>query len=200
MDKTDEGREESKSNPIQWFLLVVLIPVLFAVTVALIVSTVAGVNVFEAAKEFGEKVPVFSNIFSKDSEDDIDQLEKDRIELEGQIKNREAKIDQLQSKLENQDKEMERAQLEKERLLQEIDELSAIQEDSKRAFKDIVRTYETLSAKKAAPIISQMNEVEALRILTTIKPEALASLLEEMEPAKAAQFTELLTNESHTGD
>jgi flagellar motility protein MotE (MotC chaperone) len=200
MDKTVEGREESKTNPIQWFLLVVLIPVLFAVTVALIVSTVAGVNVFEAAKEFGEKVPVLSNILSKDSEDDIVQLEKDRIELEGQIKDREAKIDQLHSKLENQDKEMERAQLEKERLLQEIDELNAIQEDSKRAFKDIVRTYETLSAKKAAPIISQMSEVEALRILTTIKPEALASLLEEMEPAKAAQFTELLTNESHTGD
>lgn len=198
MNKTVEGSEEKKNNPIQWFLLVVLIPVLFAVTVALIVSTVAGVNVFEAAKEYGDKIPVLGNILSKDNEEDIVQFEKERIDLEGQIKDREAKIDQLKSKLENQDKEMERTQLEQERLLKEIDDLQAIQEKSKRAFKDIVRTYETLSAKKAAPIISQMNEVEALRILTTIKPESLASLLEEMEPTKAAQFTELLTNESNS--
>jgi flagellar motility protein MotE (MotC chaperone) len=91
---------------------------------------------------------------------------------------------------------MEKFQLEKDRLLQEIDDLQAIQAENKRAFKDIVRTYETLSAKKAAPIITKMTNDEALKILTNIKAETLAGILENMQPEDAAKYTQLLTNVS----
>lgn len=48
--------EESKISKFQWFL-VIFIPLIFAVTVALIVLTVAGVNVADKAKEMSAKIP-----------------------------------------------------------------------------------------------------------------------------------------------
>lgn len=196
MDNEFQDKDEKRQSPFQWFLLVFLIPIMFAIVVTLIVTTVAGINVFDVAEEHGGKIPLIGGLFNQDEQKALAEFEKERIDLEGQIKDREAKIEQLQAKLENKDKDIEKARLEKERLLQEIDDLNAIQEENKRAFKDIVRTYETLSAKKAAPIISQMKDEEALKILTNVSAETLAKIMENLEPEKAAKYTQLMTNES----
>ncbi|SFA74036.1 MULTISPECIES: MotE family protein [unclassified Bacillus (in: firmicutes)] len=196
MENGFQDKDENRQSPIQWFLLVILIPIMFAIVVTLIVTTVAGINVFDVAKEHGAKIPLIGGLFDQDEQKALAEFEKERIDLEGQIKDREAKIEQLQSKLENKDKDIEKARLERDRLLQEIDDLNAIQEENKRAFKDIVRTYETLSAKKAAPIITQMKDEEALKILTNVSAETLASIMENMEPDQAAKYTQLMTNES----
>nr|WP_281064436.1 hypothetical protein [Cytobacillus eiseniae] len=68
-----------------------------------------------------------------------------------------------------------------------------MKDENKRAFKDIVKTYETISAKKAAPILAQMTEEEAIQILTNLKSDTLAAIMEKMEPEDAARYTELLT-------
>ncbi|WML49280.1 MotE family protein [Neobacillus sp. PS3-34] len=200
MVKTLEEKETSKYSPFQWFIFVVFIPLLFAITVGLVVMTFAGINVFEAAKEYGSKLPIISNVFDESSTKSTKQYEKDLMGLEGQIKDREAKIEQLKNQMEDKDRNIDRDQLEKERLQQEIDNLLAIQEDNKRAFKDIIRTYETMSVKKSAPIISKMSDEQALKILTNIKPETLAGIMENMQPAQAARFTELLTNQNENTD
>lgn len=195
MEKIFEEQEEKKYGRLQWFLYVVVIPMLFALVVALIVMTFAGINVFDAAKEYGKKIPVVSNIFNNENSKSITEIEQTMVELEGEIKDKEAKISRLESQMQNKDQEIERLKLEKKRLERQIDELAAIQEENKRAFKDIVRTYETMSAKKAAPIITKMKNEEALKILTNIKADTLASIMENMSPEEAAKYTELLTNE-----
>ena len=53
-----------------------------------------------------------------------------------------------------------------------------------------------MSAKKAAPIIESMNENDAMTILSSLKSDTLAGLLENMSPDVAAKFTTLLTNNS----
>ena len=75
--------------------------------------------------------------------------------------------------------------------------MTAIQEENKRAFREIVKTYETMSAKSAAPIISNMDTSEAVKILTNIKPESLAAIMEKLPAEEAAKYTELLTNETN---
>lgn len=196
MDKAVEQKEEKKYNRFQWFLMAFLIPLIFAVAVALIVMTFSGVNVFEKSKEIAEKIPVVSGWVENKKEPSTEEIEKEMIDLEAEVKDKEAELDQIETKMGNKDQEIERLQLEKGQLELQIDELTAIQEENKRAFKDIVRTYETMSAKKAAPIISKMSDAEALKILTNIKAETLAAIMENMSPEDAAKFTGLLTNES----
>ncbi|MDZ5473480.1 MotE family protein [Bacillus sp. 31A1R] len=191
----EQEQTEKKFNKFQWFLFVVLIPLLFAITLGLIVATVAGINVFETSKEYGQKLPFVSSLFKEEEVKSVEEFEKNIISLEAQIKDREAKIEQLELEIDGKVKEVERGKLEKEQLQIQIDELLSIQEENKRAFKDIVKTYETMSAKKAAPIIAEMTDKEALKILSNLKADTLASVLENMDAAKAAKYTEKLTNE-----
>ncbi|MGG0718831.1 hypothetical protein ABE096_14705 [Robertmurraya massiliosenegalensis] len=195
MAKTAEKIVEKKANKFQWFLYTGLIPLLFLVVVMLIVFSVAGINVFEKAKEYSQKVPFLSEMINEEPNQTMEELEANTIELEGQIQDKEAQIEKLQTELEGKDTEIERTNLEIEQLQMQIDELLAIQDENKRAFKDIVKTYETMSAKKAAPIISQMQEQEALQILSSIKSDNLAAIMENLQPEEAAKYTELLTNE-----
>ena len=54
-----------------------------------------------------------------------------------------------------------------------------------------------MSAKKAAPIITGMEDREAITILSNLKPDILASILENMSPLNiAAKYTTILTNNS----
>lgn len=193
MDKVLEEKESGKKSKFQSFIFLVFIPLLFAITVALIVMTILGVNVFEVTKEYSQKIPFISSAFNEESPKTVDGLESKMIELEAEIKDREAKISKLESELEGKDEEISQIQLEKESLEEEVKELTAMKEENKRAFKDIIKTYETISAKKAAPILSQMSEDEALQILSSIKADSLAAIMEKMAPEDAARYTELLS-------
>ena len=151
----------------------------------------------EKAKEYSEKIPFLSS-------DEEGKQRKQRTirngskltELKAEVKVREAAIADLQTNLEGKDQEIEKLELEKEQLEMQIDEFNyGKQTDNKREFKEIVKTYETMSAKKAAPIITQMNDNEALEILSHLKPDTLAAIMEQMNATDAAKFTTLLTKQ-----
>jgi flagellar motility protein MotE (MotC chaperone) len=188
-----EEKQEKKGKSFLWFLYVVFIPLLFAVTVAIIVFSIAGVNVMDVAKDFGQKIPIVGSLVQKDHQNASKSNDKYAIELQGQIKDREAEISQLQTQIDSRNKDIQRAQLENSRLQKEIDDMAASQAESKRALKDIIKTYETMSAKKAAPIITQMSDKEALKILSSLKPDILAAIMENMNSNDAAKYTQLLT-------
>ncbi|WP_079508430.1 MotE family protein [Mesobacillus jeotgali] len=196
MAQSMEEKESQHESKFQGFLLVVAIPILFAIVVALVALSFLGINIFETAKDIGGKVPFISEIIKEDKQPSVEEFQKNIVSLEAEIKDREAKVEQLQSKIESKDTQLKRTELEKAQLQAQIEELTAIQEDNKRAFREIVKTYETMSAKSAAPIISNMKTEEAVKILTNIKPETLAAIMEKMPADEAAKYTELLTNET----
>lgn len=185
--------EKRKISKFQWFLFVGVIPLMFAIVVFLVVSTFAGINVFEKGKEIGGKIPFLSAVFTGSDEKTMEQFEKEIVALEGEIKDREAQIEQLESELEKTEQELMNKELEVEQLEMQIEELHTIQEENRKEFKDIVKTYESMSAKRAAPIIAEMNEDDALKILSNLKSDTLAAILENLSPDKAARFTQLLT-------
>ena len=49
-----------------------------------------------------------------------------------------------------------------------------------------------MSAKSAAPVITEMDDEEAIRILTNLKPDILAAILEKMVPQDAAKYTTMM--------
>jgi len=192
-----EEKNSQEENKFHWFLMVVAIPSLFAVVIALVALSILGINIFETAKDIGGKVPFISQYVSEENQPSTEEFEKNIISLEAEIKDREAKMEQLQSKIDSKDTQLKRMELEKAQLQAQIEELTAIQEENKRAFREIVKTYETMSAKSAAPIISNMDTSEAVKILTNIKPESLAAIMEKLPAEEAAKYTELLTNETN---
>jgi flagellar motility protein MotE (MotC chaperone) len=192
-----EEKDSQEENKFHWFLMVVAIPSLFAVVIALVALSILGINIFETAKDIGGKVPFISQYVSEENQPSTEEFEKNIISLEAEIKDREAKMEQLQSKIDSKDTQLKRMELEKAQLQAQIEELTAIQEENKRAFREIVKTYETMSAKSAAPIISNMDTSEAVKILTNIKPESLAAIMEKLPAEEAAKYTELLTNETN---
>lgn len=200
MGKSLEEKEERPINRVQWFVFVIAIPSLFAIVIALVVLSFAGINIFQTASELREKIPFVSELVKVEKQPSDEENEKNIINLEAEIQDREAKMEQLEAKIESKDQEVKRIELEKSQLEAQIEELLAIQEENKRAFRDIVKTYETMSAKKAAPIIAQLNNEEALKILTNIKSESLAAIMEKLPAEDAAKYTELLTNESENSE
>lgn len=181
--------QNEKSGKLKNFFLLGVIPTLFAVLVLLVVLTFSGINIFDKAGELGRKIPVIGDKLVRDEEESRKQLEKELAELRGQLKDREMEIQRLKNALSEKDEEIERVQ--KERLEKQIDERLDEQEEGKADFREIVRTYENMSAKRAAPIISNMSDMEAIKILSHLRPEKRAAILEKMAPEQAAKYTEM---------
>lgn len=193
MKEKDNQREKSK---FQKFLFVVAIPVLFSIVVALVALSFLGVNMLQTAKDISSKVPFLSSMVKVDKQPSVEEFQKQIVNMEAVIKDREAKLEQLQSEIDSKDTDLKRMELEKGQLQGQIEELTAIKEGNKRAFQEIVKTYETMSAKSAASIISKMKSDEAMKILTNIKTDSLAAILEKLPADVAANYTQLLTNKA----
>ena len=194
-----EELEKSKISKFQWFL-VIFISLIFAVTVALIVFTVAGVNVVEKAKVMSEKIP-FIESDHKNEEKGNPAKENEKVsmkleKLETEIENKKKEIDKLEGIIDKRDKAILKAGAEKQQLQTEMNQLKDSQHGSKQAFKNIIRTYETMAPKKSAPIITEMNDDDAVEILSSMKAATLAKVLEQMTTADAARLTKKLTEQS----
>lgn len=193
----ENEKEEKPYSKFQWFLIAV-IPIVFTIFMVLIVMSFAGINVFQWAKNVGNQIPVVSDFIGDEKEETASETEYEKkiVDLEGEIKDSEAQIQKLESIIDSRDKEIQNVDIEKQRLEEEIRELKAVQNDNKRAFKDIINTYETMTPKKAAPIITALEDDEAVRILSSLKSDTLAAILEKMDPKVAASLTQKLTVES----
>lgn len=182
------GTEEEKSPGIfQKLFYLVLIPLLFVIAVLLVIATVTDFNVFEKASEL-------TGLSSEKSvEESSTDYSKKIVELEAQVKEKEAEIEQLQSKLDSALAENEDNVAIQQQLQSEIESLQQTESEAKKEFEDILSTFEKMSAKSAAPIISEMSDEEALKILSNMKPETLSAIFEKMDPAEAARYSELLS-------
>ncbi|RJS62189.1 MotE family protein [Bacillus sp. PK3_68] len=195
-----EIEEEKGYGVFQWILFVLVIPLLFAITVALIVMTVAGVNVFEKAKEVGEHVPLISNMIDGGADDKGGQTDKEKVvSLQAEIKNKEAKIEQLEKKLKASDKKVEELLTEKDRLKIELEKLKKEEESAVTTDKQdnkLINTYETMAPKNIANILVNLSDREAVKILAEMSTEKQADILEKLPPETAAKYTKLLSGTS----
>lgn len=173
-------------------LYLIFIPVLFALAVFLLISYFANINVFEEVKNLTNGQ---ANSESKTGEENALVFEERVVTLQAEIQEKEAQVVQLQNKLDSSAAEKENLLIEQERLLEEIALLQRKQDNTKRDFNEIISTFEVMSSKSAAPVITNMSDPEALRILSNMKPDTLAGILEKMTPKEAARYTELMSKQ-----
>jgi flagellar motility protein MotE (MotC chaperone) len=195
MAKVIEEEKKEQSSRFQRVVFIIFIPLLFAITFALVIMTVAGINVFEKAQSLSSDIPFLAKVLPADDTRDGDELHERMISLQALTEDQEAKIAQLQSEADKKDSDNEQLQATIQQQKEELEELRKIGEENKRAFKEVVNTFESMSAKSAAPVLMKMNDDEAMKILSSIKPDTLADILEKMPPEDAARYTGLLSTE-----
>lgn len=95
---------------------------------------------------------------------------------------------------------MDKANLEAEnnlakqqQLQNQIESLENQQSVAKKEFNEILSTFKQMSAKTAAPIIIEMSDDKAVKILSNLDPETLSAILSKMDPKEAARYTELIS-------
>lgn len=190
-----QEREEEQNSPglFQKLFFWFLIPLVFTVATFLIIATFTNTNVFEVADGLKDKIPFLS---SEDEGAENSSLSGEKVvKLQAEIQEKEAEISKLQTEIDSATKTNEELQLEQERLLYEMEQLKRAQEEAQLEFKEILKTFESMSAKTAAPILTEMSDAEALRIMASMKSDTLAAIFEKMSPADAARYTELLSQQ-----
>jgi len=192
-EKIPELEQEGKSGAFQKFLLWVLIPLLFTTALVLIIAKFADVNVFDKAKELSGKLPFVTEEKKEDPAMGDLVLEERVVTMQAEIQEKEAQLFKVQQDLDKSATENEKLLIEQEKLLDEIAVLVRNKDDSKRDFNEIVTTFEQMSAKSSAPIITKMSDAEAMRILTNLKSDTLATIFEKMTPEDAAKYTTMMT-------
>ena len=197
--KITEGLSEKKKDEspgiFQKLLLWVLIPLLFTTALVLIIAKFADVNVFDKAKEMSANLPFIGEPQDKDKNVGTDDvvLEERVVTLQAELKEKEAQLFKVQAELDESADENESLLIEQERLLDEIAVLERGDESAKEKSNEIVATFEKMSAKSAAPVLTNMSDAEAIEILVNLKTDKLAAILEKMAPKDAAKYTTMMT-------
>ncbi|MGE6753111.1 MotE family protein [Rossellomorea sp. NPDC071047] len=193
MAKVIEEESKEHSGRLQKIVFIIFIPLLFTITFALVIMTAAGINVFEKAQSLSSDIPFLAKILPSNEARETDELHERMVSLQASIEDQEAKIAQLQNEVDKKDSDNEQLQATIQQQKEELEELRQIGEENKRAFKEVVNTFESMSAKSAAPVLMNMDDDEAMKILSNIKPDTLADILEKMPPEDAAIYTEMLS-------
>lgn len=183
---------ESRTGFFQKIFFWVIIPLVFIIALLLVATMFTEKNVFD----YVEDIPF---IGSKNNQNEaVDQMadtEKKVAQIQAELKEKEAELQSKQTEVDQATAKNQELQTEIERLQYELDKMTAAQEEAKTDFKEIVSTYEKMSAKKAAPIIAAMDDAEALRILSSLKPTTVTAIFEKMTAEQAAKYTQMLTGE-----
>lgn len=187
---------EKEYNKFQWFLFVVIIPTLFAVTLLLVVLTIAGVNVIDKAKDIGGKIPGISKLVKEDEPKNGKTTTPTDINgLKAQIAKKEKQMAEMEKELSEKDQETESLKIEIEKLKSELKAASETKEAQAKTDEELTKMYETMAPKSAASIIPNMADQDAKKVLTLLKPDIRAAILEKMDPKDAAKYTKLLTEQ-----
>lgn len=188
---SEESTTVKEPGMLQKLFVWVLIPVLFALAIGMIIAEVTGTNVFEKAKTVVGSTSESEK--NKLSTQNVDDYNKQIVNLKAQLKEKDAVITSLQSKIDTSKTEASKSEIEKKRLEKEITKLQKTKADTNVDSTTLTKTYEQMAPKSSATIISAMSDEEAMKILRNLKPVTLAAVLEKMTPEKAAAYTELLS-------
>lgn len=200
MGSTAETQKENKKSSLfQKLLIWAVIPLLLILFLTLLTATITGVNVYEKAKEIGGKIPVVSSVLGSKETVSIDEHNEAIVKLEAQIEEKNAKISRLERKVEEKESEVDSLTQDKKRLETTMEEKSQVENEGKRGMKEIVAVYETMMPKRAASIIVEIKDEEAVNILSNLGPEPLARIMEKMPPEKAAAYTQMLAVRTSEG-
>ncbi|PYZ93144.1 hypothetical protein CR194_08060 [Salipaludibacillus keqinensis] len=182
MSKNNQPKDKGQ-NKLQVFFMVVLIPAIFAVILAVVVLYYVGFNVGGTFQQAASMLP-----FIDDETEEQMSDEEHMAQVEHENQSYLQQIQQLESEIEAKDTEI--ASLEAELFDQESEEVLDEEETEEVTadLNDIVKTLEDMTASKAADIISELPEEEAVTYLRMMRVNNRSNILSRVDPEVAAQL------------
>lgn len=187
-------KQNEKSSKFVWFLLVIAVPAVFAVTVFGIVLSFMGVNVMEEAKNTGKKIPFIKNVFTEETTTVTSSNENTEMQWKEKFDEQEDYIKILTADLQKKEKEVTTLKSDIALLEKQVEDAeTSVKADENEQLKKL---YEAMSAKDAAAVMTEMNNNEVLGILTLLQAETQAAILAKLDAKRAAELTVLMANNS----
>lgn len=128
-------------------------------------------------------------IFTQNEIDVLQKLSERRESLESRerdISLREQMIAAAESRLDKKIEEMKALQASMEGMLKTIDE------QDERKMRSLVKIYENMKPKEAAKIFNELDLPVLLGVLTYMKEQKIAAIMEVMDPMKAKELTDAI--------
>lgn len=184
--------EKNKRNPVLWFLIAIVIPVVFALILAYFIFSMAGVDVGGWVKEKVATNPVVSAIVKMDDEKELisknEKLEEKLNDLEEENEDLQEMIDNL----EETNDELETDILKEEKKSENADEMDSEDDEEDEETKDILKqmsgSFKDMDPEKAAKIIESLNQDTATGFLEKMPNKVRGKVLEEMDPKISANL------------
>lgn len=202
-------KEKKEYGKLQWFFFVILIPIIFTLTLVIVILSVAGFDVFGKTKMALAEIPVVEKLFKDEEKETKDTSGKDvseaatdneakaeKLKLEQKIDEQDIEIDALEKDLSLKEKEVQNLNQEVKSLEEQLESLDNVEPEKKS--RDIAKLYDNMSSKKAAEIIPNLKEAEAMLILTSLDDKQVADILTKMSVEDAVKYTNLIATDSET--
>ena len=190
--KSGEGMSKQKpkktEGKLQVFFMVVLIPAVFAIILAAVVLYYLGFNVGDQVRNAAAALPFVESEEAIEGEEELSTEEYiAQLERENQTLTRDK--EDLERQTESQEEQIE--ELEEELLLMQSDGVpeDGEEDNSETAsadLNDIVRTLQEMTASRAADIMEELPEDQAVTYLQLMNNRARADILSRMEAETAA--------------
>ncbi|MFB4167495.1 MotE family protein [Virgibacillus sp. JSM 102003] len=192
----DNIKQQNKTNPFLWFFFAIVIPLIVAVTLAVIIFTVAGVDVVGWAKTTGNSIPVVSTMITTDKEKNEQREDQKTKDI---IASKDEKIEQLNQKVSNLEStigqlEQEIVKLENSNSNEKSSESETSDDEAEsgnKSIKAISSSFNEMDSEQAALIIENMEQDLAVGILKQIPNDVRGGIFENMDPDLAAELTQL---------
>lgn len=187
--KTNPKKETKKPSIIQW-LIVIVVPIIFALIITFIILQFMGIDVTKSTKEVLNKIPFISETVMTDQEELHTNQLKEKDEALISV-NKELEL--IQAELQAKEKEVQNLEAEVESLTQQL-ETQVVEEVDSTDYKEIAKSFNQMKPKSAAPILQELSDELAIAILQELDAETKGNLLAQMEAEVAARYTSLLAN------
>lgn len=187
----------NKTNPVLWFFFAIVIPFIVAITITVIIFTVAGVDVIGWAKNTGNNIPVVSSVITTDKEKNSQRAEE---KMKDTIASKDEEISQLNREVSSLESTVDK--LEQENV--KLENSNSNENDSKSdtsdkagteagndSIKTISSSFKDMDSEQAALITENMEQDLAVGILKQVPNDVRGEIFEQMDPGLAAELAQL---------
>lgn len=199
--KNKINNKTNRVNPLTWFLIAIVIPVVFAIILAYIIFSMAGVDAAAWVKDKVSTVPVVSSLVTTEEEKNY-QEKNEKLQLaidekDNEVEQLTADVESLENVIEQLEKEVLKLKKSADVSNEDLDSDSPDGEgnNENNSLKQTSQTFKDMDPKQAAQIIQRLKKESALSVLDNLSNKVRGKIFEEMEPEKAAELTQSLIDE-----
>ncbi|MGP4068043.1 MotE family protein [Halobacillus sp. B29] len=187
--------DKQQGSKLQWFFLVIIIPIVFAITLAWIVLTLLGVNVTEQAGKYVSKVPGMSQSASVAEEENTKSNKK---EVQSSLDAKNEEIELLEEELSAKQTEIDELEQKVVKLEADVKSAQEVKEEKPENEKvmDMAASFQQMEPEEAAPIVENMSQDLAIQVLENVASEERGLIFGQMSPEAAAGIAGEIINSS----